>query len=402
MWKKTGAWFYKSLPSYEKPQMVPPSRSSNQPIQPRSERSKNRGIKVYDSSSDEYDDDNLNDGEASPSIRSSGSITKRSSSYFLERMNSLRFQSRPSNSTSSLNEDGFFYRKLSSLNLFGRSPSSLKYDSDSNGLLYTDCNSPTLNESIHNDAFVRQNSEVSTCCASETSSINEASVGVASINSFSNQICREQPMGWLDVSLTYTESEHTLDCFLLRARDLPAIDITSPPDPYARLNIVTQCDKVKHKKWLQSRTVHKTRCPELNETLRFFGVEPDELVTSFLYVVLLDDDKYGSDFLGMAKINLGLVCKAIGCDAKETRFEFYEQIFGLFQVAEVGSHRMSLPLSTQDQFCLEASAINHSRGSILVALSYNTKRRSLAVQVKRCVNLLAMDNNGFSDPFVKV
>lgn len=63
---------------------------------------------------------------------------------------------------------------------------------------------------------------------------------------------------------------------------------------------------------------------------------------------------------------------------------------------------MSLPLCIQDQYCLEASSVNHTRGSILVALCYNTKKRSLAVQVKRCVNLLAMDNNGFSDPFVKL
>lgn len=67
-----------------------------------------------------------------------------------------------------------------------------------------------------------------------------------------------------------------------------------------------------------------------------------------------------------------------------------------------GSHRMSFPLCIQDKFCVEASSLNHKRGSILIALCYNTKRRSLAVQVKRCIGLLPMDNNGFSDPFVKL
>lgn len=63
---------------------------------------------------------------------------------------------------------------------------------------------------------------------------------------------------------------------------------------------------------------------------------------------------------------------------------------------------MSVPLCAQDQHCLDASSLNHTRGSILIALSYNTRRRALVVQVKRCVNLIIMDNNGFSDPFVKL
>lgn len=71
-------------------------------------------------------------------------------------------------------------------------------------------------------------------------------------------------------------------------------------------------------------------------------------------------------------------------------------------MSEAGSHRMSFPLCIQDKFCVEASSLNHTRGSILIALCYNTKRRSLAVQVKRCIALLPMDNNGFSDPFVKM
>lgn len=303
MWKKTGAWFYKSLPSYEKPELLPTTRSTSLTNASHAERPRNRGIKVADSSSDEYDEENPNT-ETGASVRSSSVSAKRSSSYFLERMNSLR--SRPSNSTSSLNEDGFFYRKLSSLNLFGRSPSTLKCDTESNGFQYPDNSSSSINESTCNGG-IRRDSEPSTS-ASETSSMNDnACLGIMAMNSISSQICREQPMGWLDISLVYSENEHTLDCFLLRARDLPAVEITCPPDPYARLNIVTGFDRLKQKKWLQTRTIHKNRCPEFNETVRFFGVEPEELATSRLYVVLLDEDKYGSDFLGTAKIPLGPV-----------------------------------------------------------------------------------------------
>lgn len=300
MWKKTGAWFYKSLPIYDVPSHLVTKRSTSLTSTPRPERKVNRGIKVIDSSSD---DEYENDHGAGSTIRCSSISAKRSSSYFLDKLS----RTKPCNSTSSLNEDGFFYRKLSSLNLFGRSPSSLKCDTESTNSSFQ------LNDATSNNvSMIRRNSELSTCSASETSSINDATTAAASItiNSILHNTIREQPMGWLDVSLTYSELEHTLDCFLLRARDLPSIaetDITCPPDPYARLNIVTQYDKLKQTKWLQTKTVHKTRCPEFNETVRFFGVEPDELSTSILYVVILDDDKYGSDFLGTAKIYLGPV-----------------------------------------------------------------------------------------------
>lgn len=299
MWKKTGAWFYKSLPTYELSEKV--TRSSMHELRKQPERTRKLGIRVNDSSSDD-DEEDTNDSK--PENTTNG----KRSSHFLERMNSLRLHSNAtSNSTSNLNEDGYFYRKLSStLSLFSRQQSNNSNHECGSLSSEIPAHLKLLDEHHRRSSLIRCGSESSTYSISETSSVNDSN-NFAGSTSNSNQMCREPPLGWLELLLIYTEAEHTMDCSLFRARDLPAIDITCLPDPYARLNIIMENGTPKQKKWLQTRTVHKTRSPEFNETIRFFGVEPDELATSILYVVILDEDKYGSDFLGTAKIQLATV-----------------------------------------------------------------------------------------------
>lgn len=118
---------------------------------------------------------------------------------------------------------------------------------------------------------------------------------------------REPCLGWLEISVNYSEADHTLDCSLLRARDLPAMDVSGHADPFCKVNIITDYGS-KQKKWFSTKTVHKTTNPEFNEKVRFLGVEPDELINGcMLYVVIMDDDHFGHDFLGAAKINLAPV-----------------------------------------------------------------------------------------------
>lgn len=64
---------------------------------------------------------------------------------------------------------------------------------------------------------------------------------------------------------------------------------------------------------------------------------------------------------------------------------------------------MTVPLDVEDNYCIEAAMSGPWQyGQILIALCYNTKRRSLIVKIDRCTNLMAMDKNGFSDPFIKL
>lgn len=97
-----------------------------------------------------------------------------------------------------------------------------------------------------------------------------------------------------------------LHCSVIRARDLRSMDAYGLADPFCKLNIVT-VDGLCRQSWSRTKTVHKTRNPEFNESITFAGVPPEGMYNSWLYIVLLDDDKYGHDFLGTAKVNLNMV-----------------------------------------------------------------------------------------------
>lgn len=73
------------------------------------------------------------------------------------------------------------------------------------------------------------------------------------------------------------------------------------------------------------------------------------------------------------------------------------------QVHSTSQYRISVPLGVEDQYSNEAElSQSWPNGKMLISLCYNTKRRALVVNVKQCINLLPMDNNGSSDPFVKL
>lgn len=301
MWKKTGAWFYKSLPNYKyAPQPLHASMHElrEPPAKPPEPSAKKYGIRVVDSSSDEEPDDAI-DG---PRNRTQSDAVKSRSPPppQLERLNSLRLRGHTAGTTpptQAAAEDGYFFRKLSStLNLFSRQQSTIGADA-------------TIGGACGEYGRMYDDQRRSSRCNSESSSYSMSEVSSLAGDSIlgHNQTYREPPLGWLEVRLVYNGVQKTLDCTLFRARDLPAIDIICLPDPYARLNIVSEWGQLKQDKWLQSKCVQKTRSPEFNETIRFGGVEADELNGGILYVVLLDEDKFGSDFLGAGRVHLKAV-----------------------------------------------------------------------------------------------
>lgn len=55
---------------------------------------------------------------------------------------------------------------------------------------------------------------------------------------------------------------------------------------------------------MRTKTVHKTTNPEFNETVNFYGITETDIQRKTLHILVLDDDKYGNDCLGEAKIPL--------------------------------------------------------------------------------------------------
>nr|XP_023025651.1 double C2-like domain-containing protein beta [Leptinotarsa decemlineata] len=224
---------------------------------------------------------------------------------------------------------------------------------------------------------------------SENRSDDKISPSTCSMNSsvFKNSGEEQKPvdtsLGILELSLTYDNENNTLHCTVYRGKNLIPMDMAGLSDPFCKLNILPNAKKSTR---LRTKTVHKTRNPEFNENLTFYDITESDLMKRSLHVLVVDDDKYGHDYMGETRINLA-------------KLKFQNTIY------------LAVPLEnlrTEQKGPVPALELNEwfddlwSRGQILLSLCYNTKKRALLVTVVRCVNLLPMDNNGLSDPFVKL
>lgn len=108
-------------------------------------------------------------------------------------------------------------------------------------------------------------------------------------------------MGTMDLSLKYDSITCTLHCTVYRAKNLIPMDINSLADPFCKLNILPT-NKTSTR--LRTKTVHKTRNPEFNENLTFYDISVRDLMEKSLHILVVDDDKYGHDYMGETKIGL--------------------------------------------------------------------------------------------------
>lgn len=250
IWKKSGAWFFKAIPKYD----LPP------PVQPQYRRT----------------------------------------------LTTIRLQGNLSSDDSDDDDDDVFRMFKNRRKRVLDTTSLVSHDSQS-----------TIGSSLLETQSLKSQANVGgggggAGVGMDTESIYSVSSCVMVRRNSSNDSIREASVGWLEVVLSYNEAEQMLQASVIRARDLRSMDANGFTDPFCKLNIVTAEGVCRHVNWSRTKTVHKTRNPEFNESISFAGVTEENLCNGWLYIVLLDDDKYGHDFLGTAKVNLAMVCEIGG------------------------------------------------------------------------------------------
>ncbi|KRX97274.1 Double C2-like domain-containing protein beta [Trichinella pseudospiralis] len=179
--------------------------------------------------------------------------------------------------------------------------------------------------------------------------------------------------GSLEYSLLYDETEEMLIVTIFQASNLPAMDSNGFSDPYVKLHLLPLANKSTK---LRTSTKWKTLNPRWNERLIYYGMSKDDLRKKTLRLMVLDQDRIGSDFLGETRAPLKRLQSG-----KEKYFNVYLE--------------KQMPVEKCDEFTEE-------RGKILLALCYDLQNKLLAVEVVRCVELVGMDSTGYSDPYVKL
>uniref|UniRef100_A0A1B0C8V3 Putative ca2+-dependent phospholipid-binding protein synaptotagmin n=1 Tax=Lutzomyia longipalpis TaxID=7200 RepID=A0A1B0C8V3_LUTLO len=217
MWKKSGAWFFKGIPKYELPRrdtnISKSFRREEKPIVPRTMK---LGVRLNDSSSSEEDTDKVD----------STLLQRRQSSLHMGNGSTTRERTHTVSSEATLGS-----RKMS----FGQHSQTLSSTNSQDSATFSLAEWRSQQEG---GGLIRTSSILRRGSISSSYSVSESSTGVLSATTIS-QGCKEPPLGWVELVLNYDESNHSLDCSVIRARDLPPMDSAGLADPFCKINVVS-------------------------------------------------------------------------------------------------------------------------------------------------------------------
>ncbi|CAB0036748.1 unnamed protein product [Trichogramma brassicae] len=179
----------------------------------------------------------------------------------------------------------------------------------------------------------------------------------------------EVKLGRLQYKMEYDFNSNSLQVTVIKAEELPALDMGGTSDPYVKVYLLP--DK---KKKFETKVHRKTLNPEFNETFTFKGVPYADAMNKTLVFAIFDFDRFSKhDQIGEVKVPL---CQV---DLAQTIEEWRE----LQSVEGEGGQDNKL-------------------GDICFSLRYVPTAGKLTVVILEAKNLKKMDVGGLSDPYVKI
>ncbi|KAG5675101.1 hypothetical protein PVAND_005031 [Polypedilum vanderplanki] len=176
----------------------------------------------------------------------------------------------------------------------------------------------------------------------------------------------EQKLGKLQYKLEYDFNSNSLAVSVIKAEELPALDMGGTSDPYVKVYLLP--DK---KKKFETKVHRKTLNPEFNETFVFKNLPYAEAMNKTLVFAIFDFDRFSKhDQIGEVKVPL---CQI---DLAQTIEEWRE-----LQSVEGEGGQL---------------------GDICFSLRYVPTAGKLTVVILEAKNLKKMDVGGLSDPYVKI
>ncbi|XP_076141087.1 double C2-like domain-containing protein beta [Alosa pseudoharengus] len=199
-------------------------------------------------------------------------------------------------------------------------------------------------------------------------------------------------LGCLEFSLLYEGETSSLHCSIIKAKGLKPMDSNGLADPYVKLHLLPGASKANK---LRTKTKKNTLNPVWNETLVYHGITGDDLQRRTLRLSVSDEDRFGhNEFIGETRVAL----KKLKHNQKKDYSVCLERVIPVRRTAVGGSVR---GMALYDDTVTEGAEAEE-RGRVLVSLTYSSKKGELQVGVIRCAHLIAMDANGYSDPFIKI
>jgi len=122
-----------------------------------------------------------------------------------------------------------------------------------------------------------------------------------SMINLSTASAKSPSLGSIQFTVEYIHTLLQLKIHLVSATNLPALDSNGLSDPYVKLHLLPGIAKATK---LRSKTVYKNLNPVFDEYLQYDGITLQDLDSKSLRLTVLDEDKFGYDFIGEYRLVL--------------------------------------------------------------------------------------------------